>query len=194
MWEFDLCLSNVEDEKEENGKIIMVPLGYNAVVENAVDVSTTATSSNSLEGSDAVTALTNANRMIILKNKRALEMAMRPGQNLIMTGLMLWMSGGGLHIFSIMIVGMALWTPIKGLMTTNSYFSSLLVGETETSATKLDLTKPKLIYIAMNLAGLGVALYKCYGMGLLPLSSADWISLLEPKRNLEISGGGLSFV
>ena len=39
--------------------------------------------------------------------------AQAPAKNLFMTGFMLWMSGAGVHIFSIMITGMALLNPIK---------------------------------------------------------------------------------
>ena len=38
----------------------------------------------------------------------------------MMTGFMLWMSGSGVHIFSIMITGMAIYNPVKSAFTVNT--------------------------------------------------------------------------
>jgi len=51
-----------------------------------------------------------------------------------------------------------------------------------------DLTTPKLLFIALNLASLGVALYKCKSMGLLPLTAADWTGLLPVLSDAEVAG------
>ncbi|KAH9249583.1 hypothetical protein BASA81_012657 [Batrachochytrium salamandrivorans] len=98
-----------------------------------------------------------------------------------MTAFMMWMAGAGVHIFSIMIVGMGVITPIKAITQTQTYFIPAQ-GE------GVDLTIPKLAYVGLNFMGLFIALYKCSTMGLLPLSSTDWVSLLEVKQNLEFSG------
>jgi ER membrane protein complex subunit 4 len=125
-------------------------------------------------------------KLLALKRRWAFDMATQPGKQMFMTMFMMWMAGSGVHIFSIMIVGMAVWTPIKAVTQVQTYFQAV-------QSDNLDLTQAKLIYIALNLAGLGVALYKCFTMGLLPLSSADWVSLVEPKRAAEMSGGGIAF-
>jgi hypothetical protein len=101
----------------------------------------------------------------------------------------MWMTGGGLHIFSIMIVGMAVIQPLQSLMAVNTYFAPV-----EDASGQLDLTEAKLMYIACCLAGLGVALYKMNSMGLLPVTSADWISLLETKKQLEFVSSGLTML
>eukprot|EP00966_Prymnesium_polylepis_P023579 542729-Prymnesium_polylepis.1 len=41
----------------------------------------------------------------------------------MMTGLMLWMSGNGVHIFSIMITFYAIYNPVKSAFTVNSVFA-----------------------------------------------------------------------
>ena len=41
----------------------------------------------------------------------------------------------------------------------------------------------KLIYIALNIVGLLIVLWKIRAMGLLPLTSADWVSLLPQETN-----------
>ena len=40
----------------------------------------------------------------------------------MMTGLMLWMSGSGVHIFSIMITFYAVYNPVKSALTVNQAF------------------------------------------------------------------------
>jgi len=49
----------------------------------------------------------------------------------------------------------------------------------------------KFIYLLGNLAALGVALYKCQSMGLLPTHPSDWLDFVEPQQRLEFTGGGL---
>ena len=43
----------------------------------------------------------------------------------MMTGFMLWMSGNGVHIFSIMITFYAIYNPVKSAFTVNSGAASL---------------------------------------------------------------------
>ena len=50
------------------------------------------------------------------------------------------------------------------------------------------LGSAKAIYVAINLVGCGIVLWKLRSIGLLPLTSADWVSLLPPKRFVEFSG------
>lgn len=108
--------------------------------------------------------------------------ATSPGKQMLMTGLMLWMSGNSLQIFSIMMLGMAFWTPIQKLMTVNSAFARF-------RDSGVDLIMPKLIYIALNLAGMGLALYKCNSLGLLPTSPADWVQMrtVQPYQEFSLS-------
>jgi len=52
---------------------------------------------------------------------------------------------------------------------------------------------PQLVFVLCNLAGIGLALYKCQSMGLLPTSSADWLST-RVRPTVEFSGGGASYM
>ena len=41
----------------------------------------------------------------------------------------------------------------------------------------------------LNLVGVAVVMYKLRAMGLLPLTSADWVSLLPSRHPTEFSAG-----
>ncbi|KAG9130720.1 hypothetical protein Leryth_012679 [Lithospermum erythrorhizon] len=55
----------------------------------------------------------------------------------------------------------------------------------------VDLLLPKLVYIALNLVGLGIGVWKLNTLGLLPTHASDWVSSLPPAQEVEYSGGGL---
>lgn len=115
--------------------------------------------------------------------KSAMAQATAPGKQLLMTAFMLWMSGNSLQIFSIMMLGMAMWTPLSEMLSVGTRFARYAHGG-------VDLTVPKLTFIAMNLAGLALGLYKCNSMGLLPTSAADWIDT-SVRPAVQIAGGGV---
>lgn len=106
----------------------------------------------------------------------ALSTGMAPGRQLLMTAFVLWMSGNSLQIFSIVMLGMAFWQPIQKLMALNTEFARY-------STSQVNLFIPKLVFMACNLAGIALALYKSNNMGLLPSSAADWLTTaVRPVR------------
>lgn len=40
----------------------------------------------------------------------------------------------------------------------------------------------RFVYFIGNLAGLGLAIYKCQVMGLLPTHPSDWLAFVEPQK------------
>ena len=104
-----------------------------------------------------------------------------PGKQLFTTAIMLYMSGSSVQIFSIMMTGMALMTPLTAFANLNAPFQQFSREE------GIDLKIPKLIYLALNILGLAMALYKTHTMGLLPVTSADWTSYIPDKMFTEIS-------
>ena len=115
------------------------------------------------------------------KQKQVMALAYAPGKALLSTGFMLWMSGSSIQIFSIMMTGMALINPLKALLTINNVFKPYEGKD------GVDTKIAKLIFIGMQVASLAVALYKCSMMGLLPLTSADWVNNIPIQRFLEHS-------
>lgn len=98
--------------------------------------------------------------------------------------LIMYMSGNSISIFPIMMVGMMLVRPIKAIFTTQATFKVIegtaAIGQ-------------KIIFFLGNIANIGLALYKCHSMGLLPTHASDWLAFIEPQSRLEYSGGGVSF-
>ena len=50
---------------------------------------------------------------------------------------------------------------------------------------KLDVVKPRLLYILVQLLGLGIGLWKLSSMGLLPTHASDYVSMLSIPQTLE---------
>lgn len=107
--------------------------------------------------------------------RQLMQVAYSPGKQLFMTGFMLWMSGSTLNIFSIMMTGMALLSPVKSLFSLSTVFGKF--SEVNNEA----MLKAKVIFLALNCVGLAMGLYKLGNMGLLPLYSSDWISLIDEE-------------
>ncbi|KAG8217189.1 hypothetical protein J3R82DRAFT_5271 [Butyriboletus roseoflavus] len=118
-----------------------------------------------------------------LKEKRAWDLAIAPAKSLPMQAFMLYMSGGGVQIFSMGIVLMLLVTPIKNIAGMNAAFAPFM--PTSTSPTALPLQK--LTYILCNLLTLAVGLWKCRSMGLFPTGTGDWLAFETRGVPREIS-------
>jgi len=135
-------------------------------------------------GSNSISAAENKQALAIRarKQSKAMSIAISPGKQIAMNGFMLWMSGKHLNIFSISITTMAIMNPVKGILSVPSAFRSC-----EDPDGKVDLTSSKALFLLMNLAWLGVGLYKMATMKLLPLTSADWEGYVVWKHVMETS-------
>jgi hypothetical protein len=99
------------------------------------------------------------------------SLGMSPGGGIMQTCLMLWMCGSEIQMFSIMMLGMALSSPFKALANVSAVFAQF---ENDASV-KSELFRAKLLYVALTLLSLGVALAKLHFMGLLPTAAVDWM-------------------
>lgn len=134
---------------------------------------------------------TNAAHTEISKNsdtthlimKKSWDLALGPLKQVPMNLFIMYMAGNSISIFPIMMVGMLIVRPLKALLATQATFKMV---EGSSSAGQ------KLIYIFGNFVNVGLALYKCHSMGLLPTHSSDWLAFVEPQTRLEYSGGGYS--
>ncbi|RIA84737.1 hypothetical protein C1645_831826 [Glomus cerebriforme] len=179
-WRIDFTnLSDQARRYESRGQIYIVdappPPGYAASVP-----AITSSSKGNLKNKKDVQPIEKDQET--LKIKKAWDAALSPGKNIPMNAFMLWMSGNGVQIFSVMITGMLFFQPIKALMGIDSVFERY-----ESPKTRQLLIWPKLVYVALQLLTMALGLYKCSSMGLLPTATSDWLAFMEPKQVIEYS-------
>ncbi|KAJ2784217.1 hypothetical protein H4R18_001272 [Coemansia javaensis] len=119
-----------------------------------------------------------------LRVKKAWEVAMSPGKSLPMQAFMAWMSGTSVSIFSILITGMILMSPLRAIAGVQQAFAGIERGA---KGAPLDLTPQKAAFVAINIAGILFGVYRLSIMGLLPTTTSDWLAFLPPKQYLEHS-------
>ncbi|KAL9702657.1 hypothetical protein quinque_006175 [Culex quinquefasciatus] len=113
------------------------------------------------------------------------DIALGPIKQFPMNLLIMYMSGNSISIFPIMMVVMMLIRPFKAMLSTGATFK-VIEG--------VQATGQKFVYFLGNLVNVGLALYKCHSMGLLPTHASDWLAFVEPQARLEYSGGGMSLL
>ncbi|KAJ7574545.1 hypothetical protein C8J56DRAFT_1007894 [Mycena floridula] len=121
-----------------------------------------------------------------MKESRAWDVAIAPAKSLPMQAFMLYMSGGGVQIFSMGIVFMLLMSPFKNVFGINAVFAPFSPSTTN-SKSLATLPLQKIVYILCNLLTLAVGLWKCRSMGLLPTGTGDWLAFESRGLNPEIS-------
>ncbi|KIK54489.1 hypothetical protein GYMLUDRAFT_249426 [Collybiopsis luxurians FD-317 M1] len=133
-------------------------------------------SSSSKGSSKAIAPTTTPEAYDQLKEKRAWDLAISPAKSLPMQFFMLYMSGSGVQIFSMGIIFMLLSSPFKNILGMNDAFASFAPSASKNPKSFSTLPLQKLAYLACNLLTLGVGLWKCRSMGLLPTGTGDWLA------------------
>ena len=118
--------------------------------------------------------------MNVLKIKKAWEIALGPAKQIPMQGIMMYMSGNSLQIFSIFMVYNLFKSPIQGLTQTNTVFSKF-----ESAGTYGQMLGIKAAYVIMQLLLLCLGIYKVNAMGLLPTTRSDWLAWETERQPLE---------
>eukprot|EP01083_Nonionella_stella_P140755 432315_1 len=95
--------------------------------------------------------------------KQAWAKATSPGKQIMMSGLMMWLSGSTMSIFTLMMMTMVMINPTTALFGVQSAFARY-----ETKDNWKTLWGPKLVFIALNLACVGIGVWKLNVLGLLP--------------------------
>mmetsp|Transcript_126165 Transcript_126165/g.188271 ORF Transcript_126165/g.188271 Transcript_126165/m.188271 type:complete len:177 (-) Transcript_126165:35-565(-) len=126
-------------------------------------------------GATATQHTQNSTALAAKKQAKAMALATKPGQQVMMNAFMMYMSGKNLNIFSISTTATSILTPVTSIFKMESTFGSLDV----------DTTIPKLIFVAINLAWLLIGMYKMSSMRLLPTSSSDFTDSIVWKDMME---------
>jgi hypothetical protein len=115
-----------------------------------------------------------------------MSIAWGQGASIFQLLFMSWMLGSQLSIWTIFIfVPMAI-APVRAIFNVGAAFAPL-------ASSGADLKFAKAVYLLINLAGVGFLAWKLRSMGLLPLTSADWVSLLPVRHATEWSSPAAPF-
>ncbi|OON19167.1 hypothetical protein X801_04970, partial [Opisthorchis viverrini] len=103
--------------------------------------------------------------------QRSWNIALGPLRQIPMNLFIMWICGNSISIFPLMSVIMLFHRPIQALLSCQSTFS-LIEGD--------QAPLQCAVYVLGNLVTIGLAMYKCHTMGLLPTYSSDWLAFVEP--------------
>ncbi|KAM0747017.1 DUF1077-domain-containing protein [Meredithblackwellia eburnea MCA 4105] len=120
-----------------------------------------------------------------LRQQKAWEVAVAPAKSVPMQAFMMYMTGGGVQIFSVMSVWSCLKGAVSGLLSVEKAFAPFTSASSSSTAPTsspsnstptASFSQQKLVYILCQFALLGVGLWKCGQMGLLPTHDSDWLA------------------
>lgn len=126
-----------------------------------------------------VSKKTDVSRLI---TKKSWDLALAPMKQVPMNLFIMYMAGNSISIFPIMMVGMLLMRPLQAIWSTKATFKMM-----ETQSAILQM----IVYVLGNIVNIGLALYKCHSMGLLPTYASDWLAFVEPPLREEYLGVGV---
>ncbi|BGO94353.1 hypothetical protein NBRC10512_002801 [Rhodotorula toruloides] len=117
-----------------------------------------------------------------LRQQKAWELAFAPAKNVPMQAFMMYMTGGGIQIFSIMSVWFLFKQAFGGMMGVQQVFApfdaAVKAKAAHSKADPPSFLFQKVVYVLCQFALVAVGLWKCRSMGILPDSAADWAPLL----------------
>lgn len=116
-----------------------------------------------------------------LLTKQSWNIALAPMYQVPMNLFLMYMSGGTISIFSLMMVGLLMYRPISALLTCKDFYNQLRGDQRPLQM---------FVYLLANVVSLLLGLYKCEILGILPIYASDWIKFGVEREVLEIVGGG----
>lgn len=108
----------------------------------------------------------------LMKTNKAKELAYGQFKTVFMTLFSFYFIGSGMSLFTIFIVGLYAYNSLSGILNVNNVFKMYENHE-------YSILHYKLIYMGIQSIVLSFVLYRIYGMGLIPLNPADWISYID---------------
>ncbi|GAA5914689.1 chaperone EMC4 [Sporobolomyces salmoneus] len=126
-----------------------------------------------------------------LRSQKAWEVALAPAKSVPMQAFMMYMTGGGIQVFSVMSVWFLLKQAVGGMMSVENVFAPYTAASrskatlSTTAASDSHEEPPpsfiqqKLVYLLCQLGLLAVGAWKLNSMGLLPTHESDWIAFRE---------------
>ncbi|KAJ1338882.1 hypothetical protein BSLG_006519 [Batrachochytrium salamandrivorans] len=177
-WTFECASVDLSSSKAQS---FADPPGFVPATESA------RLSKRSQNNGDENMELTIAN----LKVKKAWDTALAPAKSIPMNGLMLYMSGNSIQIFSILVTVMLLFNSAKAMLGVPQVFEKFQTTSTVNKARGFGslmafvsnpLLLPMIAFFLIQGANLALGIWKCGAMGLLPTATSDWLAFLEGKE------------
>jgi len=109
-----------------------------------------------------------------VKMNKAKDLAYGQFKSVAMTIFSLFFVGGGLSLFTIFIIGLSAFNAFNNILNVNNVFKPF-------ENPQFSILQYKFIYAFFQSVSLSFVLYRFYGMGLIPLNPADWISFIDNR-------------
>lgn len=132
---------------------------------------------NIIESNEAKMKRKNINQVKLTK---AQELAYGQVKNVFMTLLSFYFIGSSLSLITMFIVGMYGYNSLSSILNVGNVFKPF-------ESPEYSILQYKLIYVLIQSITFFFIMYRIYGMGLIPLNPADWISILDnriPKNKM----------
>jgi hypothetical protein len=126
---------------------------------------------NIIESLDQRTKRKDINQV---KLQKAQELAYGQFKNVFMTLLSFYFIGSSLSLITIFIVGLYGYNSMTSILNVGNVFKPFESPENS-------IIQYKLVYVLIQSVTFFFVLYRIYGLGLIPLNPADWISLIDTK-------------
>eukprot|EP00056_Hartaetosiga_gracilis_P019889 m.16515 g.16515 ORF g.16515 m.16515 type:complete len:166 (-) comp8011_c0_seq2:174-671(-) len=119
-----------------------------------------------------------------LKNKIAWRMVTKALTSLPMQLFMMYMMGNTVQLITFFMLTYMISGPITALSNMNQEFEKI--------SREHSFYLHKLAFVGAQLAIMGLAAWKCSGLGLIPATQADWLEFLPFVEPKEFSTGSVS--
>lgn len=96
-----------------------------------------------------------------------------------MQAFMMYMTGGGVQIFSVMSVWFLLKQAISGILNVEKVFAGFSTTSKNNNEPVPSFLLQKATFVACQVGLLLVGLWKVNQMGLLPTHTSDWLAFME---------------
>ncbi|KAG2174915.1 hypothetical protein INT43_005977 [Umbelopsis isabellina] len=158
------------------------PTSRNSNVPDPIGFDKNLAAQGSRESSKLSRAAGSDHNEMTLKARRAWDVAMAPAKSIPMNAIMIYMSGNGVQLFSVMITAMLFWNPLKAILSLNQTFERFEPTGAAKNHPEASLLQAKATFLAFQLVTIGLGVYKINAMGLLPTTTSDWLAFMPPKQ------------
>lgn len=113
--------------------------------------------------------------LLELKKKKMWELAISPAKNILINGIMSYMSPNEIQVIPIVMLFMLFANTFRELIACGEKFT-MLDENMDTEVDPYDMIIWKFVYIISCIGNIGVGVWKLFQMGLIPNRQSDWLN------------------